>query len=350
MSDPDFIEVIVNAVYHTTCDEDDPNALRAALLDLVEHCKQPPAATKLWVEQRLASLRNPSEPPKSSPSDAAKNLADAVHGIADALPYPDMTRCFHYYADAIIAAAVERAREPNVMTVDLTKLPRRKPKIADLGPDCSDDDEPAQPAAPSVSCSTDGGDPPKMVYSMPAAPSKAREWRERAQEARQEWDSEADSRSLTALNDTLDEAVSLIEAAEKDARLLREQLNFAQCKIDAAHRTIESEQLAVEQADKERDAAIRERDEARGSLDSLRNFLAPEGGDVKLPSGRAISTIKSLREKLRDAEAAKHEHAAAVLRSYFGRSPLKTRGKALLEREEEAARAARAALAGGERG
>ena len=199
-------------------------------------------------------------------------------------------------------------------------------------------------------CRANPSEPPK---SSPAAPSKAREWRERASIHLAEVlkpPHQSAYGCMDTLMGMLDEAVSLIEAAEKDARLLREQLNFAQCKIDAAHRTIESEQLAVEQADKERDAAIRERDEARGSLDSLRNFLAPEGGDVKLPSGRAISTIKSLREKLRDAEAAKHEHAAAVLRSYFGRSPLKTRGKALLEREEEAARAARAALAGGERG
>lgn len=93
MSDPDCIDVIADTLWHASqCrgpwSQDD---CRAALRAFAEHCRQPPAATKLWVEQRLASalagLRapaNPSEPPKSSPSEwaqARERLRDVLRKV-----------------------------------------------------------------------------------------------------------------------------------------------------------------------------------------------------------------------------------------------------------------------------
>ena len=87
MSDPGFLEVLVDAIDKYPLVDPGRDQIRAALRALVAYRQDPPAATKLWVEQRIASALantklspmycadadgkvtlafNPSEPPKSS--------------------------------------------------------------------------------------------------------------------------------------------------------------------------------------------------------------------------------------------------------------------------------------------
>jgi len=196
-------------------------------------------------------------------SDAAKNLRELVRVAANAFA-DDTDVAYHLgrLVDAILEAAVERAREP-------------KP----LGDPTAGED---------------------VVPPKPAAPSKAREWRERVIQRVAELPDRASP-------DDWPEAM-LVTADE-----LREIL--------------EGEEGELAEAEADRDAAIRESGELRVTIQE---------------SGARIMELERERDEaraqLRDAEAAKHEHAAAVLEEYSDSPHLAT---LYINRERNAARAAR---------
>ena len=133
-----------------------------------------------------------------------------------------------------------------------------------------------------------------LYTQEPAAPSKAREWRERVDDEMLSLHHDYNlARGYGKIKALHDEAVSLIEAAEREA--------------EEEGREVELTLRNLDKTMTERDAAIRERDEAR--------------------------------RQLRDAEAAKHEHAAGRI------GDMQVAVTLLMDeacaREQEAARAAR---------
>lgn len=82
--------------------------------------------------------------------------------------------------------------------------------------------------------------------------------------------------------------------------------------------------------------AEQERDEARGSLDSLRNFLGAH--DCKLPVGRVIQLVKDLREE-RDKWKEAFARARGVYLKEIGASAAASRRAAKAEQERDELRA-----------
>ena len=247
-------------------------------------------------------------------SDAAKNLAAARSMLSDAIYHRGACREeLMLYENAIIAAAVERAREPKPVSFTFVQAERCMW--------CGD----KNPCATHPVTYQE-----KSEAAQPAAPSKAREWFDKTLELFSAClpNEPVPASYGAALLTKIHQAVALIEAAERAAQ-------------------DDGSGVEIVLLRNQRDAAIRERDEARETVSVQQQTIDSvivACGSLGLMASELPAYVASLRAQLRDAEAAKHEHAAAVLGAVNGVCNVRHMERALYDsliREQEAARAAR---------